>query len=250
MVAALLAAVGGFGLALSSASQRVAPTPGRTARHEKPLRQPGFLRVLLALVGVGLVLGVIEVFAPAHASASDMTEISGWLLAAFAAGSALGRVVYGTMRLRSALTARLTVLILVLSVTVAALPLAPSLPLVALGLFLAGVCLAPSLITGYLIADEAVPATAQTEASAWINTVVNLGASIGAGVAGIAIDGFSPEALLWATAILTGAGVLVLPHDACAQGSRATRMRLFPAQSATPSSAIRRRLKVSSSVIV
>lgn len=82
------------------------------------------------------------------------------------------------MRLRSALTTRLNVLILVLSLTVAELPLAPSLPL------------------------------------------------------------------------LTGAGVLVLPHDACAQGSRATRMRLFPAQSATPSSAIRRRLKVSSSVIV
>lgn len=212
IVAAACAAVGTLGLAFSSASQQLPRAHGRPRREDQPLRQPGFLRVLIGLTGIGLVLGVIEVFAPAHAAAHDAVNMSGWLLAAFAAGSAIGGVIYGALPLRSSLTARLTVLIITLSATVAALPLAPTLLLISCALFVAGLSLAPSLITGYLIADETVPQAAQTEASAWINTVVNLGASVGAGVAGIVIDGFSPAALLWGTAIVTLAGVLVLPR--------------------------------------
>lgn len=212
IVAAACAAVGAVGLALSSASQQVPRSPGPLGRADRPLRQGGFVRVLVALVGVGLVLGVVEVFAPAHAAAQHAVELSGWLLAAFAAGSALGGLVYGTLPLRSPLVFRLGALITALSVTVALLPLAPTMIVLAIGLFVAGLSLAPSLITGYLIADETVISSAQTEASAWISTVINLGASIGAGIAGIVIDGFSSEALLWATAVATLMGVLALPR--------------------------------------
>lgn len=184
--------------------------------------------IAIALIGVGLVLGVMEVFAPAHAAANNAVEMSGWLLAAFAAGSAIGGVAYGALPMRSTLTSRLTVLIIGLSVTVALIPLAPTLLVTSIGLFIAGLSLAPTLITGYLIADETVPSSAQTEASAWINTVINLGASIGAGVAGIVIDGYSAEALLWATAVLTLAGVAVLPRRAVAAAAESDVPEIIP----------------------
>lgn len=87
IVSAIFATIGALGLAFSSASQAVPRNDGHAPREDRPLRQPGFLRVLIALIGVGLVLGVMEVFAPAHAAANNAVEMSGWLLAAFAAGS-------------------------------------------------------------------------------------------------------------------------------------------------------------------
>ncbi|MFJ4770235.1 hypothetical protein ACIP88_14100 [Streptomyces uncialis] len=63
-----------------------------------------------------------------------------------------------------------------------------TLGLFAAGLALVGFFLAPCLITGYLIAETTVPGTSGTEASAWINTSLNLGASPASAAAGIVID--------------------------------------------------------------
>jgi hypothetical protein len=71
---------------------------------------------------------------------------------------------------------------------------------------LLGLFLARSLITGYIIADGIVPANSRTEASTWINTAVNVGASsLAAGVAGVIIDGAEP----WLPLLLAGSLVIV-----------------------------------------
>ncbi|MGF3054677.1 hypothetical protein ACQUSY_12075 [Microbacterium sp. YY-03] len=52
--------------------------------------------------------------------------------------------------------------------------------------------------------------------------------AIGAGVAGIVIDGYSAEALLWATAVLTVAGVAVLPRRAVAAAAESDVPEIIP----------------------
>ncbi|WP_345763440.1 MFS transporter [Diaminobutyricibacter sp. McL0608] len=202
ILAASTTVIGTAGMVLSNASHRVPRSAEASPRVDRPLSQPGFARVLVVLIGVGLVLGTLEIVAPAFATDRGEIELSGWLLATFAAGSAVGGLVYGHLRLAASLVTRLLVLGIGLGVTVAAVAWAPTFVLLAAGLALAGVFLAPSLITGYLIADSAVPKSGQTEASAWINTTVNFGASFGAGVAGMVIDSWGTTAALLAVGIV------------------------------------------------
>ena len=65
-VTAAVVLVGTLGLVSSRASSALSGSPaGQRAQSARPLRVPGFLRVLIVLIGVGAVLGVVEIGAPA-----------------------------------------------------------------------------------------------------------------------------------------------------------------------------------------
>jgi MFS family permease len=197
VLTAVTALIGTAGMVLSRASCGLARTSGPLVRGDRPLRQPGFARVLLVLAGVGAVLGVVEIAAPAFAAGHGSVELSGWLLAAFAAGSALGGIAYGHLTPKMTLVKTLFVLCTGMGVLVSLVAWAPSVILLAGGLTLVGLFLGPSLITGYLLADHVVAESSRTEASAWINTTVNFGAAIASAIAGLVIDQSGPAASLF-----------------------------------------------------
>ncbi|MFF2053641.1 MFS transporter [Leifsonia sp. NPDC058194] len=218
-----LAVVGVVGLAgtvglITSAASRAQGARGAIAREHRarPLAVPGFTRVLVVLVGVGAVLGVVEIAAPALAAEQDAVPVAGWLLAAFASGSAIGGLLYGHIRWSVPLGARLLVLCLGMGATAVAVSLlgsvVGSLAVFAVGLVALGAFLAPSLITGYLVADSVVPVDGRTEASAWINTAVNLGASVASAVAGAAIDEAGAGIALLVVGLVAAAGAVVVPR--------------------------------------
>ncbi|MFE4358112.1 MFS transporter [Kitasatospora sp. NPDC056800] len=190
----------------SASSGALRGTGGGVARGDRPLQQPGFARVLTVLVGVGGVLGVAEIAAPAVAAQRDAVAASGWLLAAFAGGSALGGFLYGQLKLTSGIGARLFTLCTGMGLAAVLVSQLHPLGLFAVGLALVGLFLAPSLITGYLIADTVVPESGRTEASTWINTSVNLGASLASAAAGVVIDRSGG----WFALLLMGAIALAL----------------------------------------
>ncbi|MBN9630753.1 MAG: MFS transporter [Actinobacteria bacterium] len=204
--------VGTLGLITSRASAALSGTPPRAREHRaRPLVVPGFLRVLVVLTGVGAVLGVVEIGAPALAADEGAVAVSGWLLAAFAAGSAAGGLLYGHVRWRASLGVRLLVLCAAIGLTAVAVSPLGSLPLFAGGLVLLGAFLAPSLITGYLVADTVVAPDGRTEASAWINTAVNLGASLASAVAGAVIDASGTGVALLVVGVVAVALAAVVP---------------------------------------
>ncbi len=124
--------VGTLGLITSRASAALSGTPPRAREHRaRPLVVPGFLRVLVVLTGVGAVLGVVEIGAPALAADEGAVAVSGWLLAAFAAGSAAGGLLYGHVRWRASLGVRLLVLCAAIGLTAVAVSPLGSLPLFA-----------------------------------------------------------------------------------------------------------------------
>ena len=211
-VTAAVVLVGTLGLVSSRASSALSGSPaGQRAQSARPLRVPGFLRVLIVLIGVGAVLGVVEIGAPALAAEQDAVPAAGWLLAAFAAGSALGGLVYGHIRWRVSLGVRLLALCIGMGATAAAVSALGSLPLFAAGLVVLGAFLAPSLITGYLVADAVVAPEGQTEASTWINTAVNLGAAAASAVAGAAIDAAGTGIALLVVGLVALALATVVP---------------------------------------
>lgn len=192
LVTAAVAVVGTLGMTSSPLSRRhiaVATPPPTSAR---PLRQPGFVPVLVALVAVGVVLGTVEVAAPAFAVDLGSVELAGLLLAAFAAGSAFGGLLYGRRTWKSSVVHRLLIAGAAMIALSALLPVMPSTLLLGIGLAAVGFFLAPSLVTGYLLTDELTTPEVRTEASSWINTAVNTGAAAAAAGVGIAVDAIQP----------------------------------------------------------
>lgn len=216
--------VGTFGLITSRASAALRGTPPVPRAHRsRPLAAPGFVRVLVVLAAVGAVLGVVEIGAPALAAEQDAVPVAGWLLAAFSVGSAAGGLAYGHVRWRVSLGVRLLVLSAAIGCTAIVVSALGSLPLFGAGLVLLGAFLAPSLITGYLVADTVVAADGRTEASAWINTAVNLGASLASAIAGVVID-----------AAGTGPAMLVVGIVAVALAAAVPVRRLRAARAMAP----------------
>ncbi|MFF1632824.1 MFS transporter [Leifsonia sp. NPDC058248] len=186
--------------------------------HERPLRQRGFPTVLVALAGVGIVLGTMETAVPAFATDRGSAALSGILLALLSAGSAVAGLVYGHRTWRSSLSARLVVLSVGLAAASGLAALAPNEVTIGVVLLGAGLFLAPSLVTGYLLADSLTTERVRNEASTWINTAVNSGAAAGAALAGVLVDRTSTS-----LAFAVGAAIAVVLTVGAALRMRATR---------------------------
>ena len=211
---ALLAAtvallVGTLGLTTSRVSGALrghAPKP--LDAGPRPLLRPGFARVLVVLFGVGAVLGTIEIVAPAVAVGDQHRAASGWLLAALSVGSALGGLVYGHVSWRSALGPRMLLAAAAMGALTCGTAFVTTVPGFAIGAVAIGLFLAPSIVTGYLAAEQLVPSHAATEASVWTNTALNLGVAVANASAGAVIAGLdTTSAMLLAGGVVTAASI-------------------------------------------
>lgn len=217
IVTAGVALIGTFGMTSSHVSSSHPRSTAVRAGGNRPLRQPGFPPVLIALLGAGIVLGVIEVAAPAAATEHGSRGLAGVLLAAFAAGSGAGGLFYGHREWASSLVRRLLLLGGGMALLCGLLALAPNVLVLGIGLAVVGFFLAPSLVTGYLLADHLTSADVRTEASSWINTAVNTGAAAAAAAAGLVVDAASANSALLVGAV--GAAIcLALATPALARG--------------------------------
>ncbi|MES5817082.1 MFS transporter [Streptomyces sp. RG80] len=149
-----------------------------------PLVQP-----VVVVAGLGLSLAALDLLVVAFAAARDQGDDTvAWVLAALAAGSAVGGLLNGAVDWRLPARLRLPLLAACLGLTVAAAGLAPGTGTLALAAALTGLFVAPTLITAYLIADEAAPPGFRTRAGAWVNTAFNAGSSTGAATAGLLVE--------------------------------------------------------------
>jgi MFS family permease len=100
---------------------------------------------------------------------------------------------------------------------------APSPALLALSLVAAGIPLAASLTTAYVLANDLVPAARRTEAFAWLSLALNAGAALGnAGAGTIAAHGGAAPGFLLASGCAAG-GAAILAASIVARGKRYSR---------------------------
>lgn len=189
LATAALAVVGAFGMTSSPLSRQTATRiSAGGALASRPLREPKFAFVLVVLLAAGTLLGTIEVAAPAFADRLGSAAIAGLFLSAFAAGSALGGIVYGVIQWKASLGWRLISLLAAMTTTCAALIFLSQSGLLIVGLIVVGLFFAPTVVTGYLFADELTSENVRTEASSWVNTAINAGAAGGAIAVGAFVD--------------------------------------------------------------
>jgi Major Facilitator Superfamily len=162
-------------------------------RQSGPLRSPGVLVLMGAGLGVGLMVGAIEISITAFASEHGAAELGGTLVAIQAVGSVVGGLWFGARNWRSPPGERLPAISLIFTLSVVPLVAVPSLgaafPLMALS----GIALAPTISVIYLLLDSLAPRGTAVEATGWVLTAIIVGAALGNGAAGVAVSEASPH---------------------------------------------------------
>jgi len=173
------------------ASHRASEPPAAPAHEHgggSALWLPGMPLLVVVMFFIGGVFGGVEISAVAFADHEGRPELAGPLLACYASGSMLAGLAYGAMHWHASLTRRLLLGALVMSATVAVLPFLDRPALLAPGLLLAGIGIAPTLISGLSLVERMVPAAKMTEGLTWATTGVVVGMAVASPVAGRVVD--------------------------------------------------------------
>ncbi|HUH14756.1 MAG TPA: MFS transporter [Gaiellaceae bacterium] len=209
------AAAGGIGTTVLALSGPVRAWRPEEERHAGSVLGALESRGVLTLIGVsaclGLGFGGTEVGFPAFAEGHGGAELGSIPLSLFAAGSLVGGLVAG---------ARVTMTPLrLLRVSAVLLALGLSLPLLGWSLpsmgalaFVAGLAIAPVVMSAYGLVDAVATRGTAAEAFSWISTAVFAGFSVGMAVGGALIDAYGVKASfgLGAAAAALGAVLVVL----------------------------------------
>ena len=149
---------------------------------------PGLLVLIFACAAAGVALSVIDVGMIAFTRERGSAGAAGPLLALFAAGSMLAGLAYGAREWRIPPALRFLVASAALWAGTLPILLADGIVAMALSVAIAGVGIAPALISGSTLVEEIVPRAALVEGLTWVVTALTIGAAAGAVLAGVAID--------------------------------------------------------------
>jgi MFS family permease len=177
------------------------------------------------------VFGAMDVVVVAFAREQGAPAVAGGALAAYAAGSLVAGLAYGLARLPGTLTSRFLVCSVAFGIAAQSLLAVGSLPALVPAVFVAGLTIAPVLVSGMTLVESAVPRTTLTEALTWTTTGLTVGVTAGSALAGAVVDAAGartafavPCAAAVLGAVLALAGARWLPRRRRASGGPA-----FPA---------------------
>jgi len=207
------AAVGGIGTMLIARAEPVRAWRPEEERHAGSilgaLESRGVATIVSLSACLGLGFGATEVGFPAFAERHGGAELGSIPLSLFAAGSLVGGLVAGArVTVTPARLLRLSTVVLAIGL---ALPLLGwSLPSMAALAFLAGLPIAPVVMSAYGLIDAVAKPGTAAEAFAWITTAVFAGFSVGMALGGTLIDAYGVKASFGlGTAAVTAGAILV-----------------------------------------
>lgn len=188
IVAGAAATLGSWALAAQRAT--APPASVHTSSNRAPMMWSLLGPIVVASVGLGVLFGSTEVIVVAFATEEGQRGASGVVLAIWAAGSLLAGVLVGAlpraqdplMRWRSSLFA--------LSLLFVPLIFVSGVIWLAVGMFLAGVMISPTLIATTSLIELHLAPSRLTEALTWATTGLAVGVAPGAAVAGWVVDNY------------------------------------------------------------
>jgi MFS family permease len=191
-----------------------APAARREPKTAKPGRLPalsgaGIRTVVATSAAFGLTFGVLDVAFPAVARAHGSPASAGVLLAAFAAGSWVGGLLYGLRRAPPPAGERYPILCLLAAAGLAPLITTPGLTVMIALAVVSGVCFAPITTCQLAVIDQVAEPEHKAEAFSWLGTLYGTGLAVGAALAGQLLTLGGPRAALGAACGATAIAWLV-----------------------------------------
>ncbi|MEV7033590.1 MFS transporter [Streptomyces sp. NPDC093272] len=209
LLAACFLAVGVFWLTAQRATEP-APHPRELHTRGSALRAPGLQVLVATFTATGAIFGAVDVVTVAFADERGHKGAASVVLALYAAGSCLAGAVFGLMRFAGKPERRWLLGICAMAVSMIPLLLVGNLPLLAVALFVAGLSIAPTMITTMSLIEKHVPRAKLTEGMTWVSTGLAVGVALGSSVAGWVIDaagaraGYGVPAVSGAVAVAVG----------------------------------------------
>jgi predicted MFS family arabinose efflux permease len=187
--------IGGLWLAAQRATEPpVHPVEaGAPARRWSAVLTPTLLVVVATYLAVGGLFGAIDVVVVGFAEAEGAPALSGAALAVFAGGSLVAGLVYGLARLPGTLVSRFVGTAIAFGLAAQLLWGVGSIPVLIGCGFLAGLTIAPVLVSGTSLVESRVAPGVLTESLAWTITGLTLGVTAGSALAGAAVDAWGAE---------------------------------------------------------
>ncbi|AXK33418.1 MFS transporter [Streptomyces armeniacus] len=175
-----------------SSQHATEPAPHPRGQHAggSALRTPGLWLLAAVYVFTGSIFGSVDVVTVAFAEEEGHKSVAGLMLAVYAMGSVLAGVVYGLLHVSAPLPRRWLVGICAMALSMIPLQLAGNLPWMAVALFIAGLTVAPTMVTTVGLVERLVPRASLTEGMTWLSTGLSVGIALGSAVAGWGVDTF------------------------------------------------------------
>ena len=202
-VAAALVISGSFVLALQRKTQPEVAAVAHRVAHRSALRSPGLVIVVFSALGLGCLFGSFEVTTVAFTRLAGHGGSAGVVLGLFALASMVGGIAYGSRHWRGSLPRQAAILLAIFAVACAALPWVRSIPTLTVATVIAGLLVAPALITIFALTERLVPAPQITEGLSWTLSGLALGFAFGSWVGGTVVDSVGTSAAYGVAALAT-----------------------------------------------
>jgi predicted MFS family arabinose efflux permease len=187
-IAASLVVIGSMLLAIQ---RRTQPHVDRSVLRPtllSALRVPAMPFVVLAALGLGCLFGCFEVTTVAFTRIAGNSGAAGVVLGLFALGSMFGGLAYGSRHWHQRLPLQAVVLAGLLCLASAVIPWVNTVGALAITTVLAGLLVAPVLITTFALTERLVPPAQLTEGLSWTLSGLALGFAMGSWLGGLAVD--------------------------------------------------------------
>lgn len=195
--------VGAAVLAGSRAARSWTPVPDTTTGLLGPLVSARLRRVLVVTSVQGLVTGLLQVACAAFVTLRGQVALSGVLYAVLSIGSLMSTVVYGALFRSGSPRSHIAKCAGPLAVALLGAAFAPSVTILGLWVFLAGLALGPIAVSCFVEAATVAPADAKVSAFTTLTAAGLFGTAAGTAVAGVLVDASPPFVPWLAAAALT-----------------------------------------------
>jgi MFS family permease len=187
LLAGCFLAVGVFWLTAQRATEPV-PHPHEHHSGGSVLRSRGLQVLVAAFVAIGAIFGTVDVVTVAFAEEEGHKAAASVVLSVYALGSCLAGAAFGLLRLKGDMARRWQLGVCAMAVSMIPLQLVGSLPFLAVALFVAGLSIAPTMVTTMALVEQHVPRAKLTEGMTWTSTGLAVGVALGSSAAGWVVD--------------------------------------------------------------
>ncbi len=188
ITAVILMLSGSITLLLQTKTQPPVGLQTSTESKRSVMRNPAMLVLVITFAGTGALFGSSDLSVVAFADELGMSQLAGVLLAVMSAGSLLSAVAYGAVVWKMPMWRLFLVSVGLLAAGVSTFYFAPSLWVLLIFMFIAGLTIAPTLTNVNTIVEKIIVPERLTEGLTWMSTGLTLGVAFGSAIAGPVID--------------------------------------------------------------
>lgn len=228
LVATTILTVGSTLLVLQRKTQPIPTGSGVPAPKGSALFIPGVAAVAAIFIFMGSMFGSFEIVTIGYAEEQGVKGATGILLALYSLGSLVAGFVFGAWNFKASLPRQFLLAVTAVAVVTAPLSLMPNVWWLGLAALIAGLAIAPVLISGMSLVERIVPGNRLTESMTWVSGGLSVGLAGGMLLSGFLLDEYSAH-----TAYLVVSGSALLAFVMAGFVRRSVSNAFYAAQART-----------------